>query len=89
MISMRISILFIFSCTFLQSGIILNNIQSVVFEDGGFIFCPTFNEMGDVVAVEKWKGSDGLQTWLIDVKEIDNRIINIENYTKRIQTIGK
>ena len=82
----KIIIFLIIGVLFSKSEIKLYNLQSIIFEDGGFVFCPTFNEAGDVLAIEKWKGSDGLQTWLIDINKIENKFpIKKSNKSYKIQ----
>ena len=80
----KIILFLIIGVLFSKSEIKLYNLQSIIFEDGGFVFCPTFNEAGDVLAIEKWKGSDGLQTWLIDLNKIENKFpIKKSNKSKK------
>ena len=80
----KIIIFLIIGVLFSKSEIKLSNLQSIIFEDGGFVFCPTFNEAGDVLAIERWKGSDGLQTWLIDLNKIENKFpIKKSNKSKK------
>jgi len=60
---------------FPQYEINVDSLQSITFDGGGFIFCPTFNPNGDYLAVEEWAGSGsiGLKTWIINVKDITSK----------------
>ena len=72
-------IIFLFwGLIFSQVQIDIDNIQSIDFNDGGFIFRPSFSPNGEYLAVEEWSGSSSdkvdLKTWIIDLNDINNKI---------------
>ena len=63
---------------FSQVQIDIDNIKSIEFNDGGFIFRPSFSPNGEYLAVEEWGGGSidrvDLKTWIIDLNNINNKI---------------